>query len=335
MIDFSDKTQLISFILAVAVAVCLLIGVIAVVATMKRRLSVGVYIVGLAVTIIVLLVGLCSCAVIVTGKTAIFGLSSVVDGTALVVKSGEKTLFTIDVVGAFFGVAFDKIVVELLVYASVIIDIVLLACVCIRRGISRLLYPACIDGEGYYTVSENQDVTETATEETVVEETPTEETTTEQPTEETVTEQPTAEETATEEAVEEAVTEEVVTEQAPTEEVATEEAIEEVATEEVVTEQAPPENIETEETTTENIETEEPIEESIEENKSADRAARFMEPMRATDKKADDGETVKTAVRVRAKSRAAAMFDDYLKGRSAEEREKLLGSIDTVTKKHD
>ena len=72
------------------------------------------------------------------------------------------------------------------------------------------------------------------------------------------------------------------------------------------------------------------------EEKTEDRAARFMAPIVAADKaKPAPAKPIKKSGRAVVKSRAAAMFDEYLTGRSAEEREKLLGSIDVIAKKND
>ena len=61
-----------------------------------------------------------------------------------------------------------------------------------------------------------------------------------------------------------------------------------------------------------------------------------MAPIVAADKaKPAPAQPIKKSGRAAVKSRAAAMFDEYLTGRSAEEREKLLGSIDVITKKND
>ena len=72
------------------------------------------------------------------------------------------------------------------------------------------------------------------------------------------------------------------------------------------------------------------------EEKTEDRAARFMAPILAADKaKPAPAKPIKKSGRAVVKSRAAAMFDEYLTGRSAEEREKLLDSIDVIAKKND
>lgn len=72
------------------------------------------------------------------------------------------------------------------------------------------------------------------------------------------------------------------------------------------------------------------------EEKTEDRAARFMDPIVAADKaKPAPAKPIKKSGRAVVKSRAAAMFDEYLTGRSAEEREKLLDSIDVIAKKND
>lgn len=74
------------------------------------------------------------------------------------------------------------------------------------------------------------------------------------------------------------------------------------------------------------------------EEKTPDRAARFMAPVVASDKTRRTAETPIAARkngRVTVKSRAAEMFGEYLGGRSAADREKLLDSIDVITKKND
>lgn len=72
------------------------------------------------------------------------------------------------------------------------------------------------------------------------------------------------------------------------------------------------------------------------EEKTEDRAARFMDPIVAADKaQPAPAKPIKKSGRAVVKSRAAAMFDEYLTGRSAEEREKLLDSIDVIAKKND
>ncbi len=99
---------------------------------------------------------------------------------------------------------------------------------------------------------------------------------------------------------------------------------------------APTESEKAEEVATEPEKDNEPEVIAEPEEKTEDRAARFMDPIVAADKaKPAPAKPIKKSGRAVVKSRAAAMFDEYLTGRSAEEREKLLGSIDVIAKKND
>lgn len=99
---------------------------------------------------------------------------------------------------------------------------------------------------------------------------------------------------------------------------------------------APTESEKAEEVATEPEKDNEPEVVAEPEEKTEDRAARFMDPIVAADKaKPAPAKPIKKSGRAVVKSRAAAMFDEYLTGRSAEERKKLLGSIDVIAKKND
>lgn len=99
---------------------------------------------------------------------------------------------------------------------------------------------------------------------------------------------------------------------------------------------APTESEKAEEVATEPEKDNEPEVVAEPEEKTEDRAARFMDPIVAADKaKPTPAKPIKKSGRAVVKSRAAAMFDEYLTGRSAEEREKLLDSIDVIAKKND
>lgn len=99
---------------------------------------------------------------------------------------------------------------------------------------------------------------------------------------------------------------------------------------------APTESEKAEEVATEPEKDNEPEVIAEPEEKTEDRAARFMDPIVAADKaKPAPAKPIKKSGRAVVKSRAAAMFDEYLTGRSAEEREKLLDSIDVIAKKND
>lgn len=455
MIDFSDKTQLTSFVAVVAAILCLLAVVIVFWTRMRKRLSGGAFAAWLTVTIIVLAAGIAACLTTIAYKTEFLKIDSEVVGNALAFEYDGNIVFSIPGLGVFFDVVFNYALVEMLLYVVTLVDLALLVLVCIRRGVTRTLYSGNCDGEGYYTVSEHEDEpgafavcdepgeteTEPAEEETepvaavseessAADETPVEETPVIEPTaeenvaanendeEETVSpvrdmpapleeyvedeepvpaepvaeenEQPVSEATVgveeenqptepaeepepeekeeikeeTEELVE--TTEPVAiaekepatcAEETPEEEPApeiTEEQVtvaetlpeehestvsEETQPEETVSEvetPAEPVNV-TEPEKTETV-TPEPAKAAEPEEKTSDRAARFMAPVVAADKARRTSETATAARkngRVVVKSRAAEMFDEYIGGRSAADREKLLDSIDVITKKND
>lgn len=456
MIDFSDKTQLTSFVAVVAAILCLLAVVIVFWTRMRKRLSGGAFAAWLTATIIILAAGIAACLTTIVYKTEFLKIDSEVVGNALAFEYDGNIVFSIPGLGVFFDVVFNYTLVEMLLYAVTLVDLALLVLVCIRRGVTRALYSGNCDGEGYYTVSEHEDepgafavcgesgeegtepaaektesvvaVSEepSAADETPVDETPVIESTAEErriDTEAAVGEdvpEPAAEENAAadetddekvspvsdmpapleeyaedeesepdekdeiEEPVEtdeslaiaekETLTEEEVkvepetiaeegtatgAEKTPEEELAPE-ITEEPATvaetlpeepETEVSEETQPEELvpgiettaepvnvaETEKTEAGTVTSELPTAAEPEE-KTPDRAARFIAPVVAADKARRTSETATVARkngRVTVKSRAAEMFDEYLGGRSAADREKLLDSIDVITKKND
>lgn len=432
MIDFSDKTQLTSFVAVVAAILCLLAVVIVFWTRMRKRLSGGAFAAWLTATIIILTAGIAACLTTIAYKTEFLKIDSEVVGNALAFEYDGNIVFSIPGLGVFFDVVFNYALVEMLLYVVTLVDLALLVLVCIRRGVTRALYSGNCDGEGYYTVSEHEDEpgafavcdepseteTEPAEEETepvaavseesvaidepaigeapVFEPLEEENASADENDEETVSpandmpapleeyvedEEPVAEENeqpVEEEAVwvekenqptefvEEAVPEEKeeieepveTTESAPIadEEPTTEDEIakaeseptteeepaigaEETRSEEPATEiETPVESANVTEPEKAGTETPESAKPAQPEEKTPDRTARFMAPVVAADKERRTSETATVARkngRVTVKSRAAEMFDEYLGGRSAADREKLLDSIDVITKKND
>ena len=423
MIDFSDKTQLTSFVAVVAAILCLLAVVIVFWTRMRKRLSGGAFAAWLTATIIILTAGIAACLTTIAYKTEFLKIDSEVVGNALAFEYDGNIVFSIPRLGVFFDVVFNYALVEMLLYVVTLVDLALLVLVCIRRGVTRALYSGNCDGEGYYTVSEHEDEpgafavcdepgeteTEPAEEETepvaavseesvaidepAIDEAPVfkpveeEKASADENDEETVSptndmpapleeyvedEEPVAEENeqpVAEEAVwveEENQPTEFVAEAVPEEKEEIKEEIEEpvettesapIADEEPTTEEEPAigaEETRSEEPATEietpvessnvtepektGTETPESAKPAQPEEKAPDRAARFMAPVVALDKERRASETATVARkngRVTVKSRAAEMFDEYLGGRSAADREKLLVSIDVITKKND
>lgn len=423
MIDFSDKTQLTSFVAVVAAILCLLAVVIVFWTRMRKRLSGGAFAAWLTATIIILTAGIAACLTTIAYKTEFLKIDSEVVGNALAFEYDGNIVFSIPRLGVFFDVVFNYALVEMLLYVVTLVDLALLVLVCIRRGVTRALYSGNCDGEGYYTVSEHEDEpgafavcdepgeteTEPAEEETepvaavseesvaidepAIDEAPVfkpveeEKASADENDEETVSptndmpapleeyvedEEPVAEENeqpVAEEAVwveEENQPTEFVAEAVPEEKEEIKEEIEEpvettesapIADEEPTTEEEPAigaEETRSEEPATEietpvessnvtepektGTETPESAKPAQPEEKAPDRAARFMAPVVALDKERRASETATVARkngRVTVKSRAAEMFDEYLGGRSAADREKLLDSIDVITKKND
>lgn len=436
MIDFSDKTQLTSFVAVMAAILCLLAVVIVFWTRMRKRLSGGAFAAWLTATIIILTAGIAACLTTIAYKTEFLKIDSEVVGNALAFEYDGNIVFSIPGLGVFFDVVFNYALVEMLLYVVTLVDLALLVLVCIRRGVTRALYSGNCDGEGYYTVSEHEDEpgafavcdepgeteTEPAEEETepvaavseesvaidepAIDEAPVfepveeEKASADENDEETVSpandmpapleeyvedEEPVAEENeqpVAEEAVwveeenqptefvaeavpeeKEEIKEEIeepveTTESAPIadEEPTTEDEIakaeseptteeepaigaEETRSEEPATEiETPVESANVTEPEKAGTETPESVKPAEPEEKAPDRAARFMAPVVALDKERRASETATVARkngRVTVKSRAAEMFDEYLGGRSAADREKLLDSIDVITKKND
>lgn len=352
MIDFSDKAQLGCFIGVVAAIACLAAALIVMTARMKKRLSGGAFAAWLTAAIIVVVAGIAACLISIIFKTEFLKLDCVIAGGALSIVHDGNTLFTVPGLGVFFGVAFEHAVIELLMYGVTLLALALVALTCIRRGVSRAVWSRDVDGEGYYVVSSDGDEqsafepieTETSDDEnaaqpgnaeTAEKEAAIEPEGTEVKPIETVEEPEAAEEKTIvsvqpeteieqpEVAVEEPaamVEEPEAAEEKPIETVEETEAAEE---EEVVSPQPKP----TEEPTkaaapVEPIEVKEPTE-----------AAAPTEPI-AAETPVENKPTAAKRHRT-VKSRAAQVFGEYLGERNEEDREKLLGKIDIITKRTD
>ncbi len=331
MIDFSDKAQLGCFIGVVSALACLAAALIVMTARMKKRLSGGAFAAWLTAAIIVVVAGIAACLISIIFKTEFLKLDCViVDGALSIVHDGN-TLFTVPGLGVFFGVAFEHAVIELLMYGVTLLALALVALTCIRRGVSRAVWSRDVDGEGYYVVSGDGD-----------EQSAFEPIETETSDDENAAQPETAEK--------EAAIEPEETEVKPIETVEEPEAAEEEEvvspqpkpTEELTEVTAPVEPIEVKEPTeavapVEPIEVEEPTDaaapvEPIEVKEPTDATAP-TEPI-AAETPAENKPTA--AKRHRAvKSRAAQVFGEYLSERNEEDREKLLGKIDIITKRTD
>lgn len=352
MIDFSDKAQLGCFIGVVSALACLAAALIVMTARMKKRLSSGAFAAWLTAAIIVVVAGIAACLISIIFKTEFLKLDCVIVGGALSIVHDGNTLFTVPGLGVFFGVAFEHATIELLMYGVTLLALALVALTCIRRGVSRAVWSRDVDGEGYYVVSGDGDEqsafepieTETSDDEnaaqpenaeTAEKEAAIEPEETEVKPIETVGEPEAAEEKTivsvqpeTEiEQPEVAVEEPVIMVEEP--EAAEEKTIETVEEPEAAEEEevVSPQPKSTEEPTkaaapVEPIEVEEPTE-----------AAAPTEPI-AAETPAENKPTA--AKRHRAvKSRAAQVFGEYLGERNEEDREKLLGKIDIITKRTD
>lgn len=366
MIDFSDKAQLGCFIGVVAAIACLAAALIVMTARMKKRLSGGAFAAWLTAAIIVVVAGIAACLISIIFKTEFLKLDCVIAGGALSIVHDGKTLFTVPGLGVFFGVAFEHATIELLMYGVTLLALALVALTCIRRGVSRAVWSRDVDGEGYYVVS--GDVDEQSAFEPIGTETSDDENAA-QPENTETAEKEAAEEPETAEITEkEAAIEPEETEVKPIETVEEPEAAEEktivssepeteieqpkVAVEEPAAMAEEPEAAE--EKTIETVEepaameeeevvspqpkpTEEPTDatapvEPIEVEEPTDAAAP-TEPI-AAETPAENKPTA--AKRHRAvKSRAAQVFGEYLGERNEEDREKLLGKIDIITKRTD
>ena len=333
MIDFSDKAQLGCLIGVVAAIACLAAALIVMTARMKKRLSGGAFAAWLTAAIIVVVAGIAACLISIIFKTEFLKLDCEIVGGALSIVHDGNTLFTVPGLGVFFGVAFEHAVIELLMYGVTLLALALVALTCIRRGVSRAVWSRDVDGEGYYVVSGDGDEqsafepigTETSDDENAA--------------------QPENAETAEKESAEEPETAEIAEKEAAIEPEAAEEktieTVEEPAAaeeEEVVSPEPKPTEEPTEATApVEPIEVEEPTEaaapvESIE-VKEPTEATAPTEPI-AAETPVENKPTA--AKRHRAvKSRAAQVFGEYLGERNEEDREKLLGKIDIITKRND
>lgn len=318
MIDFSDKAQLGCFIGVVVAIACLAAALIVMTARMKKRLSGGAFAAWLTAAIIVVVAGIAACLISIIFKTEFLKLDCVIVGGALSIVHDGNTLFTVPGLGVFFGVAFEHAVIELLMYGVTLLALALVALTCIRRGVSRAVWSRDVDGEGYYVV--NGDSDEQSAFEPIETETSDDENAA----------QPENAETAEKESAEEPEETEVK----PIETVEEPEAAEE----EVVSPQQKPTEEPTEATApVEPIEVKEPTDAAAPvepiEVKEPTEATAPTEPI-AAEPPAENKPTA--AKRHRAvKSRAAQVFGEYLDERNEEDREKLLGKIDIITKRTD
>lgn len=366
MIDFSDKAQLGCFIGVVTALACLAAALIVMTARMKKRLSGGAFAAWLTAAIIVVVAGIAACLISIIFKTEFLKLDCVIAGGALSIVHDGNTLFTVPGLGVFFGVAFEHAVIELLMYGVTLLALALVALTCIRRGVSRAVWSRDVDGEGYYVVSgdgDEQSAFEPIETETSDDENAAQPENTETAEKEAAEEPETAEITEKEAAIEPEETEvkpiETVEEPEAAEEktivsVQPETGIEqpEVAVEEPAAmveeykaaEEKPIETVE-EPAAAEEEEvvspqpkpTEEPTDATAPvepiEVKEPTEAAAPTEPIVA-ETPAENKPTA--AKRHRAvKSRAAQVFGEYLGERNEEDREKLLGKIDIITKRTD
>ena len=366
MIDFSDKAQLGCFIGVVSALACLAAALIVMTARMKKRLSGGAFAAWLTAAIIVVVAGIAACLISIIFKTEFLKLDCVIVGGALSIVHDGNTLFTVPGLGVFFGVAFEHATIELLMYGVTLLALALVALTCIRRGVSRAVWSRDVDGEGYYVVSGDGD--EQSAFEPIETETSDDENAAQPENAETAEKEAAEEPEASEIAEKEAAIEPEETEVKPIETVEEPEAAEEetvvsvqpeTAIEPEETEVKPIETVEepvtmeeeevvspqpkpTEEPTdatalVEPIEVEEPTEATAPvkpiEVKEPTEATAPTEPI-AAETPAENKPTA--AKRHRAvKSRAAQAFGEYLGERSEEDREKLLGKIDIITKRTD
>lgn len=366
MIDFSDKAQLGCFIGVVTALACLAAALIVMTARMKKRLSGGAFAAWLTAAIIVVVAGIAACLISIIFKTEFLKLDCVIVGGALSIVHDGNTLFTVPGLGVFFGVAFEHATIELLMYGVTLLALALVALTCIRRGVSRAVWSRDVDGEGYYVV--NGDGDEQSAFEPIETETSDDENAAQPENAETAEKESAEEPEAAEIAEKEAAIEPEAAEEKPIEtveepETAEEETVVSVQTEtkieqpEVAVEE-PAAMVEepeaAEEKTIETVEEPEaaeeeevvspqpkPTEELTEptapvepiEVEEPTEAAAPTEPI-AAETPAENKPTV--AKRHRAvKSRAAQVFGEYLGERNEEDREKLLGKIDIITKRTD
>ena len=156
MIDFSDKTQLISFIAILAAIAVLLTLTIIVAVRMRKRLSGVAFALGMTLAIIVLILSIGACLTSIAYKTEFMRVDSAIEGNALAFQYDGKTVFSIPYLGIFFEVVFDRAGIEMLLYAATLVDLALLVFLCIRWSLTRNVYNLGEDGEGYYTVGDDE-----------------------------------------------------------------------------------------------------------------------------------------------------------------------------------
>lgn len=371
MIDFSDKAQLGCFIGVVSALACLAAALIVMTARMKKRLSSGAFAAWLTAAIIVVVAGIAACLISIIFKTEFLKLDCVIVGGALSIVHDGNTLFTVPGLGVFFGVAFEHAAIELLMYGVTLLALALVALTCIRRGVSRAVWSRDVDGEGYYVVSGDGD--EQSAFEPIETETSDDENAAQPENTETAEKEAAEEPEAAEIAEKEAAIEPEETEAKPIETVEEPEAAEEKTVVSVQPETGIEQPVTMEEETVVSSEPETEIEQpevAVEEP-----AAMVEEPEAAEEKTietveepeaAEEEEVVSpqpkpteelteaiaptepiaaetpvenkptAAKRHRAvKSRAAQVFGEYLGERNEEDREKLLGKIDIITKRTD
>lgn len=366
MIDFSDKAQLGCFIGVVTALACLVAALIVMTARMKKRLSGGAFAAWLTAAIIVVVAGIAACLISIIFKTEFLKLDCVIVGGALSIVHDGNTLFTVPGLGVFFGVAFEHAVIELLMYGVTLLALALVALTCIRRGVSRAVWSRDVDGEGYYVV--NGDSDEQSAFEPIETETSDDENAAQPENAETAEKESAEEPEAAEIAEKESAIEPEETEVKPIETVEEPAAAEEktivsvqpeteIEQPEVAVEQ-PAAMVEepeaAEEKTIETVgepeaaEEEEVVSPEPKPTEEPTEAATSVEPIEveeptevtaptepiAAETPAENKPTA--AKRHRAvKSRAAQVFGEYLGERSEEDREKLLGKIDIITKRTD
>ena len=176
MIDFSDKTQVISFITILAAIAVLLTLTIIVAVRMRKRLSGVAFAFGMTLAIIVLILSIGACLISIAYKTEFMRVDSAIEGNALAFRYDGKTVFSIPYIGVFFEVVFDRASIEMLLYVATLVDLALLVFLCIRWSLTRNVYNLGEDGEGYYTVGDDEPGAFAASDETEVETEPESET---------------------------------------------------------------------------------------------------------------------------------------------------------------
>ncbi len=379
MIDFSDKAQLGCFIGVVTALACLAAALIVMTARMKKRLSSGAFAAWLTAAIIVVVAGIAACLISIIFKTEFLKLDCVIVGGALSIVHDGNTLFTVPGLGVFFGVAFEHVAIELLMYGVTLLALALVALTCIRRGVSRAVWSRDVDGEGYYVVSGDGD--EQSAFEPIETETSDDENAAQPENTETAEKEAAEEPEAAEIAEKEAAIEPEETEVKPIETVEEPEAAEEKTIVSVETETVIEQPVTMVEETAAMVEEPEAAEEkpivsvqpetkieqpevAVEEPEAAEEeevvspepkpteepteAAAPVEPIEVEEPTEAAAPTEPIAAETpvenkptaakrhrTVKSRAAQVFGEYLGERNEEDREKLLGKIDIITKRTD